>query len=428
MKNAPATADSRNNNVTQVLQQFHPAFRDDIKNFIIEVPTAIDLSQAFPGLLFALATDFGTLRQRNKARRLLANGAPLKDVAEALSLPWWMRRLAANAFVNRLHSFPDDSEFHRRIATLVPTDPNAGAAWLRGVLMGLERCHPAFALWAASWLERQHRSIGLPESEDKFWLLAAWAWHASYPETTGHRMLRRMWTPQISLRRALDELLSWRQRMTLAIILEAEANDRWLLPGAALDYEFVPLVSADDFVIESEKMSNCLDQYADKLVRNFSRIFAVRKMGRSIANVEIGLDDQDGRMPSILQLRGPRNRRTSAELWRAVYLWLGSQPLKPRTTRSTRLDPEKFDTAAHTIWAPYLREMKKIGCEDAFKTSLNSCRLKGRRLSKRPSRRQNQTDGEQAPSLGTHRSRLRQRNSHSRQVATEVRLEAKVSD
>ena len=387
---APTTVGSGSSSNRQWLHSFHSAYCEDIENFIAKVPAARDLLHAFPGLLFALSTGAGRPRQRNKAIRLLASGAPLKDIADAIDLPWWMRRLPADAFVEPIVTFPADPDFHRRIATLVPTDPNCSATWLRGVCIGLKACHPSFALWAAGWLARQHRTVGLPEVEEQFWLLAAWAWHADKPKSTGHRLLRRMWTPQISLRRAMDELASWRQRMTLATLLGAEAGDQWLNPGVALEYEFIPLISADDFVTESERMGNCLDQYADRFARNFSRIFAVRKNGRSVANVEIGLDDQDGRMPAILQLRGPRNRRTSAELWRAAYLWLGSQPLKPRTAISTRLDPEKLEIAAQNIWAPYIKDLEKSGCEDAFRLSLSTARLKGERLAKKPTRRNGQ--------------------------------------
>ncbi len=391
-KKTPAASVLKQMDRAPSLQMFRRNYHKDIEAFVSATPNAAELAITFPGLLFALATGFAPTRKHRQATRLISQGAPLKKVAEIAGVPWWLRRLPASSFTTPLVQFPDDADFHKRIATLIPSDPAQSAPWFKGVSMALKGCHPEFALWAASWLARQHRAVGLPDTEEHFSLMAAWAWHANAKQTIGHRLTRRLWTPQISLRRALEELSVWRQRMLLAIYLEAETEDRWLTKGEALGYDFVPLLSADDFVFESENMSNCLDQYADRFSRNFSRIFAIRKNGRSVANIEIGLDDQDGRMPAILQLRGPRNRRTSAELWRASYLWLGLQPLKPRTLRSTQIDPEKLDEAARRVWATYLKRLRDTKSDTNFRQAFAPTLFSGRRLTRRTLREQSSTE------------------------------------
>ena len=365
------------------LCDFDSLVQNDVARIAASSSAALDLAETFPGLLFAFATQYASVRQTEEALVRLENGEPLKNVATAMGLPMWLRRLPAQCFINPLVQFPDDPEFHKRMAALVPSSSETAQTWFRGLSIALDVCHPSFALWAACWLTKQHQTLGLPGNEEQFFMLASWAWHADQKKTIGHRLLRRMWTPQISLKRAMEEVAIWRQRMVLATLLDAEAEDLWLRAGTALNYEFIPLQSADEFVIESEIMSNCLDQYADRFTRNFSRIFAIRKNGRSVANVEIGLDGQDGRMPTILQIRGPRNRRVPGELWRAVYQWLGSQTLRPRTVGSTRLDPVKLQSSTFKVWQPFLTRLRSSQNERSFIAILTTNKIRGRRLAAR---------------------------------------------
>lgn len=369
-QNAPDRISSGESTLVANINSFPSVYHADIKSFVLTTPQATELARTFPALLFALATNYATPRKQRQALRLVTSGAPLKDASDVVGLPWWLRKIPPACFNSLLVDFPDDQDFHRRVASLIPSDPLQILPWYQGISIALKGAGPDYALWAARWLPRQHRAVGLPGSEHHFWMLTAWAWHSNTPDTDGHRLVRRPWTPQISLRRSIEELESWRQRMLLATLLNAEANDTWLKGGDALGYSFIPLKSAQEFVLESENMSNCLDQYADHFSRDFSRVFSIRKNNRSVANIEIGLDGQDGRMPAILQLRGPRNRRTSAELWRAAYVWLGAQPLKPRTLRSTRLDPTRLDEAEQRTWAQYLKWLKSKGADDAFRASL----------------------------------------------------------
>ena len=65
-----------------------------------------DLAETFPALLFALSTGFGSAPKRDRSFDLICAGASLRYAADALGLPWWLRKLPAQAFTEPLPSFP----------------------------------------------------------------------------------------------------------------------------------------------------------------------------------------------------------------------------------------------------------------------------------------------------------------------------------
>ena len=193
--------------------------------------------------------------------------------------------------------------------------------WLARVSHACEAGDLAYALWIA----RQHDLAGPPE--DLFAFMAAWAWFSGRPGLLGHRLLRRPWTPEMSFKRAREELAAWRQRLRLIECLGPGIESPWLADGTAAGFDFVALRTVDDFIAESEALENCLDQYADQLHTGLTAVFSIRKGARRVACVEIGLHDEEVSMPTIVQLRAARNRRAPPEIWQATYGWLGGQRL-----------------------------------------------------------------------------------------------------
>lgn len=72
---------------------FNAGYRPGINELTACSPSLEDLADAFPALLFALATGYGDATARMRAVQMILQGAPLKDVALALGLPWWLRKL-----------------------------------------------------------------------------------------------------------------------------------------------------------------------------------------------------------------------------------------------------------------------------------------------------------------------------------------------
>ena len=72
-------------------------------------------------------------------------------------------------------------------------------------------------------------------------------------------------------------------------------------------------------------------------------------------------------MPTIVQLRGTRNRRAPPEVWQATFGWLGSQRLEPLSPQRHAPTPIKRMEARRHLWRPYLLYLTGSRHEPAFR-------------------------------------------------------------
>jgi hypothetical protein len=347
------------------LQAFHPCYRRFIAELTACCGELEDLADSFPALLFALVSGYGTAERRERCFELIGEGAPLREAADGLGLGWWLRRLPAHAFTEPLPTFPLDQDFAFRISSLIPRDEGAIPMWLARVSHALEACGSEYALWLA-----RQPDLAVP-GDDLFLFLAAWAWFSGQPGLLGHRLLRRPWTAEISFKRAREELAAWRQRLRLIECLGPGIERAWLADGPASGFNFVALRTVDDFIAESEALENCLDQYADQLHTGLTAVFSIRKGGRRVACVEIGLHEEEVTMPTIVQLRAARNRRAPPEVWQATFSWLGGQRLEPLSPLRHAPKPLKRIEARRKLWSPYQAMLAGTRHEPAFRRALS---------------------------------------------------------
>lgn len=335
------------------LRTFHASLRGAVAELTCCAPEAEDLIESFPALLFALVTGYGTPAERESAFRHVLDGGSLKYAGDLLGLPRWLRRLPAQAFVEPLGRLPGSPEFEARIAHLIPSSRILVRPWLSRVLYAYEACHEDYAIWIA----RQHR-LPLPEAYDECFLyLTAWAWHGSQKEAPAHALLRRPWSAKLSLRRAEEEMLKWRRRLALAYALGSGLDNSWLTPGNVNGFDFVPLLTIDDFIAESDAMDNCLDQYADRMSTGSIRVFSIRRHGTPIADIELGPIPSSSDIPAIIQVKAARNRPAPLTIWRAAHAWLSAHTdrkleRRPGSPRLVRRREAQMD-----IWSPYLSSL-----------------------------------------------------------------------
>lgn len=339
------------------LGRFDPSWRKPIAGLTACAPELEDLADSFPALLFALVSGFADPIASDTACAMVCEGACLRQVADRLGLPNWLRRLPAEAFGVPLPRLPLDPDFALRVINHIPRDPSAARQWLADLGDAFTAAGPAFALWTA-----RHVKPGI-FSEDTLMMLGAWAWYSQTPGVRGHTLLRKGWAADMSARRALDEFTTWRRRLRLVDALGLGLEDCWLQTGSAGGYDFVPLRSVEDFLSESREMENCLDQFADHLLVSPSYVFSIRRAGRRIACVEIGPHSGDPALPTIVQLRGRRNRRVQPAIWQATFAWLGSQKLVPRKPRSCRSSASRRGLARIELWQPYLDHLAGTALE-----------------------------------------------------------------
>ena len=369
-------------------EPFHQTYREAVHDLSREAPAIADLAISFPALLFALATGYGTAAKRKRTVTMVKAGRSLKHCAENIGLPWWTRKLTAGALTQPIGTLPTGGSYDSRLAQFVPSSSVIAGPWLNRVSYATGACDDQFALWVA----RQYRFKAPEATNERFMLLTAWAWYSRQPETTGYSILRRPWTSAMGMRRAIEEMTTWQRRIAMMARLGLGITDSWIEEGNALGYDFVALRTIEDFINESEAMDNCLDQFADHLDDGVTRLFSIRKNGKPVADVEIGAHVEEPRMPSLLQLRGPRNRRASPEIWQATFAWLGQSQLRLLPADRSRLySSARRRQACKQFWKPYLDALSGSSYENRFKELVLGRGRKRPGRSKREIRR-NMTD------------------------------------
>jgi hypothetical protein len=340
---------------------FHPIWRQRVARLAARAGPMADLADSFPALLFALASGYGTSTRRKRARAHVELGHSLKAAAQALDLPFWLRRIPAGAFTRPLPDIPGDIEFAVAVSSRLPPRAEEAAIWFDRILFALKLIGRDFAMWLAF----SGRLAPNPSTDEDFQWLVAWAWYAMRPETSGAKLLRRPWSAALTWKKANDEIAIWRKRIDLAATLAEGICDPWFADGHALGLQVTALRTVQHFIDESVTMENCLDQYARHLTLGRVRVFSVRKDGRSVANLELALRPDDATMPGIVQLRGPRNRRVSTHVWQAVHAWLGSQPF--RALASEPADAARGEATLRALWQPYLDALVSMGMDGKHK-------------------------------------------------------------
>lgn len=343
------------------IEAFNAAVRPAVAKVMGLGPRFEDLADSFPALLFALATGYGAEPARRATVAAVGAGAPLKEIAQILGLPFWVRKLPPSAFVAPLGSVPAEPQLVARLVSLIPSTPAAAAAWLDRVLVAHATGRAELTLWVA----QQYRSAMPSARSASFLSVLAWSWFGvAGKEQRAERLLTERWKAGMSARRAGQEARLWRERIALDVCLGRGIEDTWLTEATVAEFSFTALRTADDFFAEARAMDNCLDRYADKLEGRVARVFSIRRDGRSIANIEISAHDREPGHPVITQLRGPHNRRAPLEVWQAAYAWLGSQPLrladKGLEVRASRAAKERRQaeiwTAFVSLLPPHARE------------------------------------------------------------------------
>ncbi len=337
------------------LSGFHEDFREPVRALSCMSDRVEELAESFPALLFALATGYGDAKRRATAFNMVMEGEPLKSTASAFDLPYWLRKLPAQAFTAPLRNLPRGDGFARRIANFLPKSPAACAIWF-------DRVSDAFAVGGVDymlWMARQKRLPFAGDGRDALMLMGAWVWASQHKDSFAHSLIRLPWTADMSVKRAYDEARAWERRADLAITLGSGKADTWFSGDTVNGFEFVPIRTISDFLAESKAMGNCLDQYASPINNTHVRVFSIRKDGEPIANVELAPHDDDCLMPGIEQLRGPRNNRAAPEIWQATYAWLGQQTFRvfPGPSHSGRTE---VAASWDRLWAPLLEDIPDV--------------------------------------------------------------------
>lgn len=360
--------------IDALARRFATEQRREIRRILRLSPRMTDLATIFPGALYAIADSEIPPDTRRQAMELVLSGAQLKEVAHVLGLPMWLRRLPAEAFTGSIPKLPPGEVFARRIVNCLPQTRGESATWLKAVAFGAEAAHEEFAIWLAN----QPLFTGDSDPRRAFAVLAAYAWFSGQPYKAAHSLIMVPWRPEISFETALCAAKSWLNRIRLSLQLRPGViADAWLVPGEHKGFVFQPLLNAEQLLEEAQAMHNCADQYADRVARDRSRLWSVRRRnGQRLATLEIAQHAREAGVLDIVQLKARHNLPAPLEVWQAAHAWMSSQdglrrapplvlpsrPLDPMTWATMMLPYREHKNGAH--WLPVNLTLATLGTLD----------------------------------------------------------------
>ncbi len=314
-----------------------------------------DLLHSFPAAAYAIVTEFGDQSDRSKAIRLIKNGQPLRLVAEALGLPYWMRKVPPEALKYNLVPFPDDLQFHRHISGTMPSDIDALANWLIWVPEAARLVDNDFAYWIAKQ-SMLSNDVGTP---DNLLPLALYAWYSGKPESYAGGFIDTKWDKTMAFDGVLHLVRSWLNKIRIEVLAGTKGiTNTWLKPGHAHGYDFVPLMTQADLNKEGEVLDHCVASYMNEVVQNNCRIFGIRQGDKHVATLDIRVHEIHEGIPVIEQLSAFDNEEAPPEIWRATFEWLSRQQEYNLPDAGSIPDPDEFIWKC--LWSPYWSEKGKV--------------------------------------------------------------------
>src|SRR5215470_10030423 len=339
--------------VERRLQRYCPRFQGAVCALAVRHSRIGDLAVSFPALLFALAVPWPGLDPA-RALDLAIEGATLAEVAAAADVPMWLRRLPPEALAEPIMTLPDGELFRRQIANHLPRSPKITPVWLRAVAEVADFAHEAAAVWIAREIVRGNKQAVLKRLR----LLSLWAWFSGQPDTLGHSLIEKPWTPAMRIGTALGAAEAWRTMVTLHVNFGCEPiADMWLQPACVGGFEFLPLMSSAAIIEEAAAMRNCLCTYGHRVARNSIRLWSIRKDGQRVATLSLTNYHCDP-LPNIGELKGQGNAGVSPEVWWAARQWIHMHGL-PQIDLTRRATPLNRD-AWIALWRPYWLAKRRL--------------------------------------------------------------------
>lgn len=332
------------------LRRYHRGFRRRLRSFAHSSIALGDLVYTFPALAIWIAAGQGAQTARFAALQAVADGKTLKDVAAAAGLPYWLRKLPPEAFVEKVPELPGSDSFSRRIVNTVPCDPEVTAMWLHWVVAGERLCGERFAVWIGS---KQIYSSDGPGG-DILWPLAGYAWFSLCGRGEARGLIRRPWQPAMSFVVAAEETRNFVLRLLLDHCRDAAGVcGRWYVEQRASGYRVVPLRKVGELEEEGSVMDNCVATYAPAVAKGECLIYSIRRGNRHVATMEVRANWARGGEPVITQLYGYGNGPADQGVVRAVTKWLGRQGRYPVSAPKSVADATVDSARWIALWAPF---------------------------------------------------------------------------
>jgi hypothetical protein len=360
----PIANDRSHDAIVDQVRRYAARFRRPLLGLCQASPRVADLLFSFPAAAVALATRRVSPEACAAAKGLAAQGAPLADIAEALRLPMWLRKLPPEAFDRALPKRigeERDAEFGRRVVNMLPTDRKNPACWLNWLLAARVAGGDAFALWvAAQPIFRARR----PPPLNALLPLAMFAWFSHHPELEAARFMGSRWTARMSMDRAAYLTRRWLHAVLQDLCLALPASRSvWAQERRVDGFDFVPLLTSAQLAEEGARMQNCLATYSIYVVHGICRLYSVRSNGTSVASLDVRSLPGIG-VPDIAQLLARGNSKAPAQVHEAARAWLKLQLHEASDVEAFNWGTPSDAAFRKHVWQPYASAVKTVAGAD----------------------------------------------------------------
>jgi hypothetical protein len=372
--------------IEEQVKRYAGKYRRALRRVSEASPAFADLLFSFPAACVALLTRRGAPRTHAVAMQLVCTGARLADVAAALELPIWLRRLPPEAFDRALPArlaMASDAEFGRRVIGLLPAGRSNLNCWLYWVLAARAAGGDEFALWVA----QQPIFCGIWQPPPNALVpLAVFAWFSRHPELEAAKLMTSRWTPKMSISRAAYLTRRWLHRVLQDLCLALPASRSvWAQARQVHGLDFVPLLTFEQLVEEGGRMHNCLATYSIFVVHGICRLYSVRCNGASVATMDVR-NVEGTATPGIAQLLAPSNNKAPPQIHEAARAWLALQLRDTGGAGAFNWGMPSDAAFLKHVWLPYASARKAAAGEEPRRPSVISllhdistlCRLEKR--------------------------------------------------
>ncbi len=332
------------------ISRYHAPFRRALRRFAAEHPRQADLLASFPAACVALATQRGSLLGRFEAECAIRAGRPLRDIAEALDMPEWLRRFPPESFrrsipVQLTFAEPIPGAYAMAVRRL-PHNHDTSRIWIARLFDAVEKAPFDFALWTCSD-RTPHRAV---ERECPA-LLAAHAFFSRNSQHEASKFIARPWSPTALWTQAAAGAGEWFNELLFGVALDLSHMPAEIVSPSKVGFcRITPLIDPRIIEAEGREMKHCIARYWMPVLFGRCILFRIESPVGERANFEVML--QPDLRPQIMQFASYANSVPPRSLAFCAYQWVETNFAK-RKPDSLRLrlavDPEVWDQ----LWTPY---------------------------------------------------------------------------
>lgn len=344
------------------IKRFQRSARRRLRRLANLSPRLADLIVSFPAAAYVLATNAVPVDVAGEAVRRVKDGCSLREVADPLKLPLWLRRVPPEALIGSLGEIPNSEKFAKQIANRIPRYPEQAQGWLNWVCFAGQAAHEDFALWVAA---RKPVNRGFAELEQvPLRPLAAFAWYSRQSAGAARELIEKPWQPSMNFETAVWVMQQWLDKIAKSFLATRPRRG----PGRykrrpASGLKMVPLRTGVQLRDEGAYMNHCVGDYVHLVARGECQIFSIREGAVRVATMEIRpRRKQSGYQ--IIQIQGPHNSRVVDPVVDFARTWVGRYEVDPSAALDGNQDIYDVQPGPwEKLWLPYMTAVGTQGLE-----------------------------------------------------------------